>query len=132
MFPSLAFECFSLVLDEAFELGLPVVVSDVGALSRRAGAAAVRVPPGDVIGLQRALAELLHDGTRIDRLAAHIPPPPAPLPAHVAALASIYATAVATPPRGGVPAVDPLRRAAFVLRQRESALGRITPAGGPR
>ncbi len=132
VFPSLAFECFSLVLDEAFELGLPVVVSDVGALSRRAGAAAVRVPPGDAVALQRALAELLHDGARIDRLAAHIPPAPPPLLTHVAALASIYATAVATPPRVGVPVVDPLRRAAFVLRQRESALGRITPAGGPR
>jgi glycosyltransferase involved in cell wall biosynthesis len=132
VFPSLAFECYSLVLDEAFELGLPVVVADVGALSRRAGTAALRFPPGDVVALQHTLHEVLADATILSRLAAAIPPPPPALSAHASALAAIYARARATAPHADAPRVDPLRRAAFMLRQRESALARITPSGGPR
>jgi len=130
--PSLAFEGYGRVLDEAFELGLPVVVSDVGAPAARAGAAGVRVPPGDPEALARALRALATEPDRLARMARAIPPPPPPLAAHVDALDAVYARALATPPRTDAPAVDPLRRAAFVVRQRESALGRITPPGGPR
>lgn len=131
VFPSLAFETFGLVLDEAFELGLPVVVSDLGALGRRAAAAGVRVPPGDVPALQAALVGLATEPARLRELAANIPPPPPSLDTHARRLEAIYAAARAAPLRQDVVGVDPRRRAAFVVRQRESALLRAASGRGP-
>lgn len=130
VFPSLSFETFSFVLDEAFELGLPVVVSDLGALSRRAGTAAIRVPPGDVAAWQRALHDLIAAPGRLETLRQAIPAPPPPLEAHLAALLGHYAAARAAPPVANAPTVDAGRRAAFLLRQRES-LQRRAGVGGP-
>lgn len=130
VFPTLAFETFGFVLDEAFELGLPVVVSDLGAISRRAGGAAVRVPPGDADALHRALRSLAADPARLVQLGAGLPPPAPSVEEHAAVLTAVYAAARTAPP-AAVTSVDPRRRAAFVVKQRESALRRITPPGGP-
>jgi glycosyltransferase involved in cell wall biosynthesis len=130
VFPSLAFETFGFVLDEAFELGLPVLVSDLGALSHRAGAAALRVPAGDVDAWQQAITALARDPAPLAALAANIPPPPPDWDAHLRALATIYAQALGTE-RRSAPLVPASRRVAFLLRQRESALARLTPPGGP-
>jgi glycosyltransferase involved in cell wall biosynthesis len=131
VFPTLAFETHGFVLDEAFELGLPVVVSDLGALARRAGAAGLRVPPGDPAALTETLRALVYEPARLRALSARIPPPPPTLAEHASALASIYARVRAAPLRRDVIGVDPRRRTAFLLQQRESALRRITPPGGP-
>jgi glycosyltransferase involved in cell wall biosynthesis len=129
-FPSLAFETFSFVLDEAFELGLPVMVADLGALTSRASGAALRVPPGDVAAWQRALADVIARPTQLDALRQRVPPPAPPLEQHVAALSAIYDQSRAAPPQATAPRVDWRRRAAFLLRQREAAQRRAG-IGGP-
>lgn len=58
-FPSLAMETHSLVLDEALQLGLPVIVSDRGALPERVGGRGVVVPAGDLGALTEALDRLV-------------------------------------------------------------------------
>lgn len=131
VFPSLAFETFAFVLDEAFELGLPVLVSDRGALARRAGGAAIRVPPGDLAAWQRALAAVVADPAPLARLAAAIPARGGGWDAHVAALQAVYAAAASEPPRRGEPGVPLARRTAFRRRVQESARGRSVPPGGP-
>jgi len=76
--PSTAAESYSFVLDEAFALGLPLVVSDRGALPERAGAAGETFRAGDAADLARALRELARDPARLSRLRAAIPAAPSP------------------------------------------------------
>ncbi|MCB9832228.1 MAG: glycosyltransferase [Planctomycetes bacterium] len=59
VFPSRAMETHSLVVDEALMLGLPVVVSDVGAMAERVGGRGRVVPAGDVEALRKVLEELV-------------------------------------------------------------------------
>jgi LmbE family N-acetylglucosaminyl deacetylase/glycosyltransferase involved in cell wall biosynthesis len=66
VFPSLARESYSMVLDEALALGLPVVVSDAGALPERVGEAGRIVPRGDSKALGRTLAELAGNRALLD------------------------------------------------------------------
>jgi len=62
---------FSGVLATALAFGRPVVASDIGGLSEVAEAGGAElVPPDDPIALRDALAGLLADGGRRDRLAA--------------------------------------------------------------
>jgi glycosyltransferase involved in cell wall biosynthesis len=129
--PSVCFETFGFVLDEAHELGLPAIVTQIGALPERAGASALVVPPGDAAALAQAMMQLATDPALLSRLRAAIPPR-APTPQqHVAALLEIYTRARAAP-APAAPQVPALRRAEFLLRQRESAQYRITPEGGPQ
>jgi glycosyltransferase involved in cell wall biosynthesis len=131
VFPMVCFETFGFVLDEAFELRLPCVVTGIGALPERAAGAALVVPPRDAAALAAAVDTLAADPARLDALRARIPPlPPAPAE-HAARLQQVYAAAIRTP-APLAPSVPAQRRAAFLLRQRESALWRITPEGGPR
>ncbi|MBU0754124.1 MAG: PIG-L family deacetylase [Planctomycetes bacterium] len=58
IFPSLARESYSMVLDEAMALGLPVVVSDAGALPERVGEGGRIFPAGDADALAEVLLEL--------------------------------------------------------------------------
>lgn len=64
VFPSLARETHSLVVDEALDLGLPLVVSDRGAMVDRVGGRGVIVPAGDVAALARVLDALVDDDQR--------------------------------------------------------------------
>lgn len=68
VFPSLARESYSMVLDEAVALGLPVVVSDAGALPERVGEGGVVVPAGDAGALAAVLASLEGDRERLEDL----------------------------------------------------------------
>ena len=61
VFPSRAEETFGLVVAEARAIGLPVVVSDRGALPERVGEAGAVLPPGDPPALAHLLAALLRD-----------------------------------------------------------------------
>ncbi|MCA9320103.1 MAG: glycosyltransferase [Planctomycetes bacterium] len=58
VFPSLAMETHSLVLDEAMALGLPVIVSDRGALPERIGGRGIVTPAGDLAALTAAIDRL--------------------------------------------------------------------------
>ena len=64
------YEGFGLPVVEAMARGCPVVCSDAACLPEVAGGAAELVPVGDVGALADALAGLLQDGARRDRLVA--------------------------------------------------------------
>jgi glycosyltransferase involved in cell wall biosynthesis len=68
VFPSLARETYGLVVDEALALGLPVVVSDRGALSERIGDRGVVVRAFDVGHLASTLRNFLKDSGSLARL----------------------------------------------------------------
>lgn len=72
VFPSRCQETYGLVVDEALAHGVPVVVSDQGALAERAGTGGVVVTP--VASLHDALRALACDPGRLDRLRAEVPP----------------------------------------------------------
>ena len=74
--PSLAAETFSLVAVEAQAAGLPLIVSNVGALPERVedGVNGILVPPGDVAALAAAI-EQLRDPAEVERLGASVRPP---------------------------------------------------------
>jgi len=131
VFPMLCFETYGFVLDECFELGLPCIVTDIGAMPARAGAAALRVAPGSVEELARGMAELARSPERAAELRAAIPPASPRMAEHLERLEELYAAAVAEGPRAADP-IPAWRRARLLLLQRESAQARLCPPGGPR
>ena len=137
VFPSTCFETWGFVLDECFELGVPAVVSDLDALGERVGSGGLRARAGDAADLARKLASVCEPATW-KQLRAALPPLP-PTPArHRESLDWIYEEAralAADQDEGRGPQLAPIsgtRRARFLLAQRESALGRVIPEGGPR
>ena len=66
MLPSLA-DCSPLAILEAMAAGLPVVATDVGAISEQVqdGVTGILVPPGDPVVLGRAITSLLDDPCRL-------------------------------------------------------------------
>ncbi len=73
VFPSLCGESYSLTLDEACMLRIPLVVSDAGVLPERAGDGAWVVPRGDVDALAQALVEAAEDRSLLARKASSLP-----------------------------------------------------------
>jgi glycosyltransferase involved in cell wall biosynthesis len=133
MFPSTCIETFGLVLDECFELGLPCVTSDLGALPERAGAAGLCTRAGDAADLTRAMLRFVDEPQLRDSLRQHLPEPSPDLDAHVDALTAIYDRVRVESAAGSfADAVPQSRRIGFLMQQRESALGRCIPPGGPR
>ncbi|MGE3173412.1 MAG: glycosyltransferase [Planctomycetota bacterium] len=133
VFPSTCIETYGIVLDECFELGLPCIVSDLGPLPERAGAAGLVARAGDVAALADAMRRLATEPGLWQSLRQHVPPPPPTLDAHVDALQDAYAAAIAAPPPAPcAPAVPLDRRLHFLQVQRDSALTRLCPPGGPR
>jgi glycosyltransferase involved in cell wall biosynthesis len=59
VFPTQAFETYSIVIDEALGMGLPVVATSPGAQSERVGGAGRIVPSGDVGALVDAIEAFL-------------------------------------------------------------------------
>jgi glycosyltransferase involved in cell wall biosynthesis len=93
-FPSLAHESHSFTLDEAFSLGLPLVVSDAGALPERVGPRGLVVRTGDAEGLAHALRRLAEEPGLLAQLRAARPAePPIPFPEHLSRLDAVYQAA---------------------------------------
>jgi glycosyltransferase involved in cell wall biosynthesis len=91
VFPSLCHESHSFVLDEAFQLGLPVVVPDRGAPSARLGTAGLTFKSGDVKDLARQIQRLLEEPDLLERLGNGTPAVhPVAIEAHVDQLELIY------------------------------------------
>lgn len=133
VFPSTCIETFGLVLDECFELELPCVISDLGALPERAGGAGLRTRAGDDADLAAALQRFVDEPGLWAALRAAAPRPSPDLDAHAAALQAVYEQARTQPPREPfAPPVAADRRVRFLQQQRESALGKVIPPGGPR
>ncbi|MCA8941507.1 MAG: glycosyltransferase, partial [Planctomycetes bacterium] len=123
IFPMLCFETWGFVLDECFELGIPCITTENGALARRAGEAAIRVPPKDERALRDAMASVLADARRHAALSAQIPELPPTTDRHAAALRTVYERSVERGPRD-VARIPAARRAEWIELQRESAIGR--------
>jgi glycosyltransferase involved in cell wall biosynthesis len=73
VFPSLCEETYGLVVEEALARGVPVVVSDRGALAERIGGGGLVVPAGSVEGLRAALQSFVADHPLRERLRAALP-----------------------------------------------------------
>lgn len=73
VFPSTCFETYGFVLDEAFELGVPALITDVGAFGERIGDAGFAVPPAQPDALADALEAILEDPRALSRARAAIP-----------------------------------------------------------
>ncbi len=74
--PSLWYETASLVIQEAFAAGVPVVASHIGALAERVrdGVDGMLFAPGDATALRETLQRLAQDGSWRAQLKSHIRP----------------------------------------------------------
>jgi hypothetical protein len=99
VFPSLAFESHSLVLDEAIDLGLPVAASRRGALGERSGESGLSFDTGDPESLAARLREVLSRPALLDEARERIVRP-ASMAAHSEAMEALYADAATRRPRG--------------------------------
>lgn len=64
VFPTQAFETYSIVVDEALAMGMPVIATTPGAQSERIGKAGAVVPVGNVDALADAIESFLDPKTR--------------------------------------------------------------------
>jgi glycosyltransferase involved in cell wall biosynthesis len=89
--PSLWYETFSLIVREAFAMGVPALVSDWGALAEavRDGVDGLRLPPGDVAAWHAAMQRLAADPALRARLRSNVRPPMT-LAEHVDRIVALY------------------------------------------
>jgi len=103
VFPSLAYESHSFVLDEAFQLGLPVIVSDRGALGARAGEGGLTFSAGDASALADRIQEVLDAPSLLEDMRQKLPSSPSPsMMEHAQALETIYQEAMRITPHPSV------------------------------
>ena len=123
VFPSLAHESWSFVVDEAFALGLPVIASDRGAPRDRIGAAGSLVPVADIDALRAAIRGLHDDPGVLARMRAAIPEATS-LADHWTALQRVYEKAIASGPAQGPELDDELEweRVAMLYEARARVL----------
>ena len=91
VFPSLAHESWSFVVDEALGRGIPVLVSDSGAPRERIGAAGASFPAGDAAALAAQLSRLLDDRAALASMQSACSGSGQDIAEHVARLSEIYA-----------------------------------------
>ncbi|MBZ0168963.1 MAG: glycosyltransferase [Kofleriaceae bacterium] len=95
VFPSLCYETYSFVLDEAFSLGLPVVASNKGAFPERIGEAGLVFQQGDPGDLAKTIAWLLKNPAELARLKRAVSTGKVvPMEEHVTRLEKIYGEVV--------------------------------------
>lgn len=133
VFPSTCLETYGLVLDECFELQLPCITSDLGALPERASTAGLRTRAGDDQDLAAAMQRFVDEPQLWQQLRDRRPDASPSLATHVDALLAVYDRVRQQPRRAPfVPPVGLERRVQFLMQQRESALSKLIPPGGPR
>ncbi len=94
VFPSLCEETYGLVVEEALARGVPVVVSDRGALAERIGTGGLVVSVNELGPLERTLSELCRHPERIAELRTGIPVRFATIEDAAARYRSIYSKAL--------------------------------------
>ncbi len=95
--PSLWYENAPVVIQEARAAGVPVVASDLGAITEwlRDGVDSLLAPPGDVSAWRAALQRLVDEPDLLPRLRANIPAPMT-VDGHLGRLESLYAQLIET------------------------------------
>lgn len=95
--PTLWYETYSLVVQEAFAAGLPVVASRIGVMPDvvEDGVNGRLFSPGDADDLHAVLLELMEHPEKVAALRANLPPV-TPMDSHVAELEDFYRAAIAT------------------------------------
>ena len=87
--PSRCSESWSFVLDEAFLLGVPVIVSDRGALGERVEGGGATFAADDSEDLRRVIDGLFDEPASLDRWRGRIPDLP-PMPHHAESVERVY------------------------------------------
>ena len=90
------------------------------------------MPSHDASALSETLEKVLAQPEIRDELASHLPPLPPTAPEYAKAVMDVYRRAIESGPNTVTNPVDPLRRAAFAIQQRESALRAAHGEQGPR
>ncbi len=131
VFPSICIETYGIVLDEAFELGLPVVVPDIGALAERAGDAGRLFAVNDAGSLARALGAVADDAALLERLRAAVRKPALGLEEHADLIDELYAEAraEAPDPKTLPPLIGDDERARQLHRRMQSQFRRLAERG---
>ena len=129
VFASIASESYSFAIDEAVQLGLPLLVSDRGAPPERIGAAGLTFRAGDAGDLARRLQEILDTPELVEKIRRSIRPDLLfSMEAHVAMLEKIYedsAHAVTPKRESNTPYLKLIGHATQQVREREAALTRL-------
>lgn len=99
VFPSLYRETHGVVVDEALALGLPVLVSDLGAPPERVGARGRAVPAGDVSAMAAEIDNWLRDSERLYSLRQGSYPATPSMNEHWERLAEFYDSATRSGPQ---------------------------------
>jgi glycosyltransferase involved in cell wall biosynthesis len=97
-FPSYARESYSLVVDEALRLGLPVLVADRGAARDRVGGRGLALPAGDERAWTAALATFARDPAQLDAMMTRAHEPLATPADHARRVLAVYESVRGKPP----------------------------------
>ncbi|HEX9868095.1 MAG TPA: glycosyltransferase [Candidatus Tectomicrobia bacterium] len=110
-------ESYSFVLDEAFQLGLAVIVSDRGALPERVGPGGLVFPAGDAAAVAHHIQALLDDPTLLSMMKCAHAGKVVSMRKHLAQLSEVYGEVMSSVESRPIPASDHLERLARKHRQ---------------
>ena len=123
VFASIASESYSFALDEALRLGLPVIVSDRGALPERIVGAGLTFRVGEPDDLAQRLQEILDTPHLLDTMRRNIRPEMFfSMERHVAMLEKIYEDAAQPTRESTTPYLKLIAHARQQIQEREGAL----------
>ncbi|MBU0753600.1 MAG: glycosyltransferase, partial [Planctomycetes bacterium] len=100
--PTQLAESYSFILDEASDLGAPIVACEVGAIPERLGKSGLLFRRGDVDGLARILDRLASDRSVLDELRAAGPVSTLSMEEHINRLEAVYKEAIEEGARSGI------------------------------
>lgn len=131
VFPSICLETYGLVLDEALELGVPVIVPDAGAMAERAAGRCLTFRMQDVADLTEKMAAVRRSAELRAALRRAEAFKPATDVEHHRRISEIYERVLARPSLPNESAVRPEERILRMARQSERRFRRLIERDGP-
>jgi glycosyltransferase involved in cell wall biosynthesis len=127
VFPSLCVESHSLVLDEAFGMGIPVLAADAGSFPERIGKGGLLFERGSASDLASQIDRLIEEPGLLEELRRGIPSREGAHREHVERLEAIYREAIAgeTPAATSIPYLDLLEDRMQALEARRELMGAL-------